>query len=77
MEAIRIIKRVMNNQVQVELPDNYENQQVEIIILPYVKVSKKKLSTLLLEGPVWSGKEIKQFENTIHKGYQNWKITEF
>jgi len=77
MEAIRTIKRVMNNRVQVELPGNYENQQVEIIILPYLKTSKKQFSSFLLEGPVWSGKEIKHFENTLHKGYQNWKITEY
>ena len=33
MEAIRIVKRVKNNQMLIHLPNNYENAKVEVIVL--------------------------------------------
>lgn len=48
MEAIRKIVTVTENTLKVVLPDNYNNKQVEIIILPApevetMKVAEKKL----------------------------------
>ncbi len=77
MEAIREIKKVRNHQVLIDLPNNYENEDVEIIILPLMnKKRQKTLSDLLLDGPVWSKKEVKNFEENLQEGYTNWKLEE-
>lgn len=77
MEALRTIKKVINHQVLLELPDSFEDQQVEIIIFPVINRAAEELSALLLNGPVWSENQVDDFNETIKKGYRNWKITEF
>ena len=75
MEAIREIRKVKNHQVLIDLPNIYENEKVEIIILPILnKKRKETLSDLLLDGPVWTEEEIENFEDNLQKGYDNWKL---
>lgn len=72
MEAIREIQKVKNGQVLINLPDHFENSEVEIIILPLkMGESRLKLSELLLQGPTWTGEEIVEFEKNISEGYKN------
>ena len=48
MEAIREIKKVISNEITIKLPDDYNNKEVEIIILPYdVKSSDNKKKIIL------------------------------
>ena len=78
MEVIREIKKVKNHQVLIDLPNIYENEEVEIIILPLKnKKRDESFSELLLKGPVWSEKEVESFEENLQKGYANWKLRKF
>ncbi len=78
MDTIREIKKVKNHQVLIDLPEDYENEEIEIIILPLTrKYRDNTLSELLLKGPVWTEQEVKDFNDNIHKGYKNWKLKEF
>jgi len=36
MEALREIIKVKNNKIQLMLPENYENKNVEVIVLPLI-----------------------------------------
>ncbi len=35
MEFIREIKKIEDNTITIELPENYKNKEVEILILPF------------------------------------------
>ena len=59
MEAIRIIKKVMNHQVLVDVPELNEDQEVEVIIVPHASKGDSSLPQLLLKGPIWSLEEVK------------------
>lgn len=37
MQAVREIKKVKNHRVQIELPEDYEDTDVEIIVLPLIE----------------------------------------
>ncbi len=72
MEAIRQIKKVKNHQVSIDLPETYENEEVEVIILPvFNQKINESFSDLLLKGPVWTEKEVKTFKENLLKGYAN------
>lgn len=75
MEAIREIKKVKNHQVLIDLPNIYENEEVEIIIQPVLnKKRKETFFDLLLDGPVWTKEEVESFEENLQKGYNSWKL---
>ena len=78
MEAIRTIKKVMNHQILIDVPEFLEEQEVEIIIFPHSSYNGgSSLSQLLLNGPVWSKKDVQDFEQSIQRGYENWTINGF
>jgi len=78
MEAIRTIKKVVNHQLLIDLPDSFEEKEVEVIIFPINGEPKPtKLSELLLKGPVWSEDDISNFETDMQRGYTKWKINGF
>lgn len=72
METIRTIKKVVNCQVLIDLPEAFEGKEVEIIVLPHQKnANSTRLSELLLTGPVWSDDDVQNFEATIKRGYMS------
>lgn len=77
MEAIRIIKKVLNHQVLVDVPELNDDQEVEVIIVPHASNGDSSLPQLLLKGPIWSLEEVKDFEENIQEGYDNWTINGF
>lgn len=78
MEAIRLIKKVMNHQVLVDVPELNEDQEVEVIIIPHLSYNgESSLPQLLLNGPVWSPEEVKDFEENVQEGYASWTINGF
>jgi len=44
MEFIREIKKIEDNTITIELPENYKNKEVEILILPFEDSEKKDSS---------------------------------
>lgn len=66
MKILREIKKVTNNKVLINLPDNFSADRVEIIVVPILNKKRKnrsKLRDLLLNGPTFSKKEIEDFKN--------------
>jgi hypothetical protein len=86
MQAIRNIYTVENNQIIINLPKSFANEEVEVIILPVApntkrrkkNIPKKKEAglTKLLSVSVWSdedSKPIVESQNLINQ----WKVEEF
>jgi hypothetical protein len=44
MEFIREIKKIEENTITIELPENYKNREVEILVLPFEDSEKNKFS---------------------------------
>lgn len=42
MEFIREIKKIEDNTITIELPENYKNKEVEILVLPFEDTGKKE-----------------------------------
>lgn len=86
MQAIRKILKVENNQLQIELPENFFSGLVEVIILPFksrelTDIEEKQSSSattmsdfqkLLLSGPVMSDEDF-QFFNEKKAHFNEWK----
>lgn len=78
MEAIRTTKKVVNHQILIDVPELFNEQEVEVIIVPHFSHNgESSLSELLLSGPVWSKKDVQEFEHNVQKGYENWTINGF
>lgn len=78
MEAIRTIIKVVNHQLLIELPDSFEEKEVEVLIFPHsADAPQTNLTDLLLKGPVWSEKDILDLETSIQRGYEKWTINGF
>ena len=42
MDYVRLIKRIEDNTITIELPENYKNKEVEILVLPFEETGKNK-----------------------------------
>ena len=63
----------------IKIPDELRKnltKKIKIIILNEEK-KKNALSELLLDAPTWDESDVMDFQQTIRKGYENWKIEEF
>ena len=63
MEFIREIKKIEENTITIELPENYKNKEVEILILPFEKSEKIEFSK---RRPFKSLKEISLDTRTLN-----------
>lgn len=78
MEAIRKIVTVQDNTLKVVLPDNYNNKQVEIIILPApeeetMKVEEKKIGYYdKYYGSLKSGLSVEEIEKQLRELRDEW-----
>ena len=82
MKAIRQVKEVKNHQVLIELPENFGNKNVEVIILPLNIMNKEKIKDrekflkFLLNGPTLSPEEIQRIE-AMQREFNQWTIEKF
>jgi hypothetical protein len=78
MEAIRRIIKVKDNAIRIELPENYNNKTVELIILPaaeelYSKVEEDKVDYEKLYGSLNSGLTIDQIDEQLKALRSEWE----
>lgn len=79
MQAIREIKEIKDKKIVIYLPERFKAKKVEIIILPLFQKGKKKMkriSELLLKGPVLSKKEIEKIKG-VEDWFAEWKVPKF
>ncbi len=79
MQAIREIKEIKNRKIVIDLPERFKAKEVEIIILPLIQKGKKKMkriSELLLKGPVLSKREIEKIKS-VKNWFNEWKVPQF
>jgi len=78
MQAIREIRSVKGKKIIIDLPEDFRDQKVEVIVLPYAEEAgkMKNLHSLLMDGPTLTDEEIKQFM-TVREDMKRWKIKEF
>lgn len=78
MQALREIKNVKDRKVVIDLPDDFRSEKVEVIVLPYVQkdTETKKLSEILMEGPVLEEDDIKAFL-AVREDMKKWKPEKF
>ena len=80
MQAIREYKKVQNNQLVIDLPENFKAKEVEVIILAIdaekKEEQKESLSEFLLKGPSLNKEELEDIEN-IREWYKEWEILQF
>lgn len=75
MQAIRELVTVKNHKITVTLPNNFNYNRVEIIILP-IEEKQESLSDFLLTLPAISEQEINDIE-AVRKDLNQWQIKEF
>jgi len=75
MQAIREMATVKNHKITVTLPNNFNYNKVEIIILP-IEEKQESLSDFLLTLPAMSEQEISDIE-AVRKDLNQWQIKEF
>jgi hypothetical protein len=78
MQALRKIKNVKDRKVIIDLPEDFKNKIVEVIILPYTRkaTKKKNLSEILMKGPVLEEDDIKSFI-AVKEDMKKWKPEKF
>ena len=74
MQALKVIKAIKKNKIVLNIPDEFESDEAEVIVLPYKK--KDKNLQALLSVSVWNDEDIKGIEKAI-EGFKNWKIEKF
>ncbi len=82
MKTLRNIYKVENNRIIIDLPQSFNYEEVEVIIMPFLKYqiikqdNKQKQIESLLSVSVWKDDDIQQIyesQNIINK----WKVEEF
>lgn len=80
MQAFKQHSKIKNGKITIDVPPDFEAEEVEVIVLPLnmqaKKPDKQKLLELLLNGPTLSEEEIAEIEN-VRKWLNEWKIPEF
>lgn len=82
MEALKTNTTVKNRQVIVDLPDYFEDEEVEVIILSATTdverkhVQKNVFLEFLRNGPTLSDEEIQRIDE-VKKEFQTWMLKGF
>ena len=82
MEALKRITTVKNRQVLIEVPDYFEEKEVEVIVLTaepgakHQQHDKKKFLEILRNGPTLSEEELQKIDE-VKKEFRNWTLDEF
>jgi hypothetical protein len=78
MIAIRQIQKVKSGSINISLPPDFDNKQVEIIILPIDEDNGKTLNiqALLLTAPTLTDDELRGFE-TVREWMNQWNVKDF
>jgi hypothetical protein len=82
MEAYKTVQFVHNSQILLQLPDEFSNKKVEVIVLPFnyekeEQSENKKLilTKIFLDGPTWSDNDYEYFLNNT-KELREWGTKE-
>jgi len=82
MEAIRTRTTIKNHQLLIQVPQTFEDTEVDVIILrlePQPQSQTKnheQFLEFLRNGPTWSEEDIQEVE-AVHKEFAQWTIPEF
>ncbi len=78
MKALKRRMKVKNRKIVIDLPDDFEGDEVEVIVKPLnkKKPNKEKLLELLLNAPTFNDAELAEFEN-VRKWLNEWKVQSF
>ncbi len=79
MQAFKQLSKIKNGKITIDVPPDFEAEEVEVIILPVeesLKSKRERLKKLLLSAPTLSKEELKEFEE-VRKWLNQWKIPEF
>ncbi len=77
MEALRIIKKPVNRQVTIDIPETFGEGDVEIIVLPVAakngKKSSKKFDPEIFRGKIKSDLSVEEIGIECQKLRDEWK----
>ena len=78
MTVITKIMDVQSGSIKIDLPPEFHNKKVEIIILPIEesKNSGQSLQELLLAAPTLSDAELQEYDD-VRKPIDKWIVNEF
>ena len=79
MEAIKKIIKTHNNKITIDIPEEFKNKNIEVIMIPSEendKFSKKNFLQLLNSGPTLSDDEINNIKKVGGK-INKWNIKEY
>jgi hypothetical protein len=82
MEAIRTRTTIKDHHLSIQVPQTFEDSEVEVIILRLEPLSRSQTQDrnqfleFLRNGPTWSEEEIQEIE-AVHKEFTQWTIPEF
>jgi len=77
MQTIRQRTKIKNGKITIDVPPEFDADEVEVIVLPVKKKpNKEQLLELLLNAPTLTEDEIAEIEN-VRKWLNDWKIPEF
>lgn len=73
MEAVRMIKKPVNGEVTIDLPESFGEHEVEVIVLPVGKEEEREKNRDLaaFEG-IWEGKNL-DVEKTSKEMRAEWE----
>lgn len=79
MQAFKQHSKIKNGKITIDVPPDFEAEEVEVIILPVeesLQAKRERLKKLLLSAPTLTEEELKEFEE-VRKWLNQWKIPEF
>ena len=79
MEAIKKIIKTKNNKITLDIPNEFKNKNIEVIMIPSEeedKINKEDFIKFLKSGPTLSNNEIDNIEK-VGKNINQWKIEKF
>ena len=79
MEAIKKIIKTKNNKITLDIPNEFKNKNIEVIMIPSEeedKINKEDFIKFLKSGPTLSDNEIDNIEK-VGKNINQWKIEKF
>ncbi|MFW6248972.1 MAG: hypothetical protein ACOC4J_04295 [Bacteroidota bacterium] len=74
MRAIRQIIEVKNQRLNIDLPNNFNAEKVEVIILPFEEKSSKKGNASLRGKLNLTAKQYKDFQEEVRNSREGWEI---
>ena len=79
MEAIKKIIKTKNNKITLDIPNEFKNKNIEVIMIPSEeedKINKEDFIKFLKSGPTLSNNEIDNIKK-VGKNINQWKIEKF